>query len=546
MPVCKRNTPIYFPAIERGLRLVASNGDGYTVSVLWFEAFADEPLNFRVAYNIYYSTVREDVFKEGPKFLSLNTIGLRANIVGFTPGDVFYFAVRATEYDVTWYDPNLLPNDDGYALKVYPESLLLSDISDTDLSIPIQDIGLFPPFGIVQIGYEIIRYIGLDIPTSSLLVGSIVNRGFLNTNVRLHTVDGYDGYITHDDPLVRFFIGCEDGNNFVIQEQSTFNDINFARTNSDGYKEKTKDLLNADFSASDADRVDFPSYDYAGWHRIDPVLLFKGACVGSYIGGEQGCSDGYLGVGRRIRGIPISEQADKREEILLGLTGEECVLLRRMWKGVVCSCYEINREYPEPRCPNCFGTGITRGYTQFFAPTSRNSSGRILVRFSPTIDDLEMQDAGLETKFIPNAWTLAVWNTRDRDILARYNIDGTEDARFEVLNVERVRLLFGETGMQKMTVQRVRKTDIVYQVPITASTSTMPMTLITTVGMVAGPGGIIPHSHEIRISENIVTISQINQMTSVAPNIGDGQHNHYIRSGVLDSTLGHTHEIILP
>src|SRR3989304_5727091 len=155
MPVCKRNTPIYFPAIERGLRLVASNGDGYTVSVLWFEAFADEPLNFRVAYNIYYSTVREDVFKEGPKFLSLNTIGLRANIVGFTPGDVFYFAVRATEYDVTWYDPNLLPNDDGYALKVYPESLLLSDISDTDLSIPIQDIGLFPPFGIVQIGYEI-------------------------------------------------------------------------------------------------------------------------------------------------------------------------------------------------------------------------------------------------------------------------------------------------------------------------------------------------------------------------------------------------------
>lgn len=541
--VCKPPFPVYIPEIQRGLRLVGSHGDGYTMSLSWHQAFP-VPAHFGIGYNIYYSTNRDAVFSEGVKFLSLNNTTHKAYIRTFTPGAVYYFAVRAMEYDPIWFDPNLLPDvEDGYdgnqGLKVYPETLLLNDISDVDMTIPIEDIELFPAYGIIIIGVEVIRYISKDIPSNSLIVGE---RGYFGTEPRIHTVDGYDGY-RDLDPVIRFYPGSEEENGFVIQEQSTFFYPNFAHT-ADGYKERLKDLLTTDLAGSDENRVDFPAFDYVGWHRTDPAIFFRGECLDSYIGGESFCADGYGGVGRQIRNISIAEQADRREEMLLELTGEPCVLVRRRWTGVICSCYESNRETPEHRCPICFGTGFVTGYTQYFNP--RRSDGRILVRFSPTQEDLEVQDAGLESKLIPQCWTLVVPAVKDRDFIIRFNLDGTEEFRYEILNVERNKLMFGESGGQKFTAQRVRKFDPINQWRAIRNTATMPQVITTTVGMVSGPGGIIPHTHDIVISENIMTLSQINQTTSVNPPVGVGAHNHPIISGNLVPVLGHTHEIIIP
>jgi len=350
--VCTVNKPYYIPQNQSGIRLVNSLGDANNIEIYWYSAYVDN-LNFNLAYNIYFSTEEENVFLEGPKFLSTNLNGLYTKISGFTPGDTYYFAVRATEYQSIWYNPNFLPDaEDGYMLKVYPETLLAANISNSSTIIPITDIDLFPPMGVIQVGYEYIRYDSKDIPNSTLLVAE---RGFLNTNIRSHTIDGYDGY-DQLSPIVRFFQGCEEVNTLINEEASNFNYNNFAYTLADGYKEETKDLLTTDLSFTEAQQIDFPVYPQEGWRRTDLDAFFKGQCLDTYFGGESGCADGY-NVGNQIRNVSISDINDQRQEFILNFTGEPVVLVKRLWKGIRCSCYEPNKESAESRCPNCFVPG---------------------------------------------------------------------------------------------------------------------------------------------------------------------------------------------
>jgi len=60
-----------------------------------------------------------------------------------------------------------------------------------------------------------------------------------------------------------------------------------------------------------------------------------------------------------------------------------------------------------------------------------------------------------------------------------------------------------------------------------------------------GPGGVlIPHTHDIILSEAITSTTQINQMTEVSQG-----HNHTVISGIISienhRNLEHTHEIII-
>src|ERR1700748_1920941 len=188
---CTVNQPFYIPQNRSGLKLVNSLGDCVSIEIYWHEAFVDNS-NFNIGYNIYFSTEKENVFLEGPKFLSTNLTGLYTKINSFNPGDTYYFCVRATEFQSIWFNPTFLPDAvDGYQLKIYPETLLSSNISANSTLIPITDINSFPPFGVIQIGYEYIKYDSKDIPNSNLLVSE---RGFLNTMITEHNVDGYDGY----------------------------------------------------------------------------------------------------------------------------------------------------------------------------------------------------------------------------------------------------------------------------------------------------------------------------------------------------------------
>jgi len=536
---CILRHPIYVPHSGPGIQEAVSRGDGYRIAIQWQRAF-ESTYGFNVAYNIYYSTVRDNVFSDGVRLVYVEDGYWGTEIRDLTPGEMYYFAVRAFEYDLNVYNPTLLPEAyDGYNLRVYPEALLLSNITETDLIIPISDINLFPAFGVVQIGMELIRYDSVDIPNSSLLLSDPDYRGYYETTARMHNVDGYDG-VRIQSPIIRFFIGFEEENQVVAMEAANFTYPNYAYTLTDGYRVVDTDILTTDMSANDATQTDFRPYDYAGWHRTDLSMLVSGTCIGTYIGGELYCADGYLGVGRQLRGIPINEQSHAREEMMLESTGESCMLLRRVHTGIRCSCFLPTAEYPEARCPLCYGTGFTMGYEQYFNP--RRSDGRIFVRFEPAEDDLLLDRAGLESKFIPNCWTLVVPSVKDRDVLVRYDEDGMRQYAYEILNVTRNKIFEGFSGAQKFSAERVRRTDPIYQIKLADNTATMPQDLSTSIGMLRGPGtSTIPHLHSVRISENITNIAQITQTSSIS-----ADHSHEIIAGVVTPVLGHTHTIILP
>jgi hypothetical protein len=533
--VCKPfPQPVYKSNKRGGITLAANSGDGYSIGIDWDIAWPYTS-NYQVGYNIYFSTNRDTVFSELPKYVSIVQTNVTASIIELTPGETYWFAVRAFQYLPDWYDLSLLP--DGIpGLKVYPDSVLSHDITDTDLSVPLVNAGEFPSYGIVLVGTELIKYSSKS--GNNLVVTSLNDRGYLDSNVRYHNVDGYDGYY-YEDPIIRFFAGFEDDNAKVDQETCKFVYPTYAYTVTDGYRFVTQDILTTDLTASDQEMVDFPPYDYTGWHRTDPVMIVQGACVGSYIGGEDFCTDADNGVGRQIRGIPLNEQAARREEVLLNTTGEPCVLIRRQWTGIRCSCFMANIEYPEARCPRCYGSGYVLGYEQFY--NQRRSDGKILVRFDPTTDDVKSDDDGMESEFSPTAWTLVYPAVKDRDLLIRYDQDGMREFMYEVINVTRNKLFVGELGAQKLTLQRVRKTDGLNQIRVIDDTSTVPTSITTSIGFLRGASGLlVPHTHTVKINEHIVALTQINQLTSVSQG-----HNHEVINGIITNILGHTHTITL-
>lgn len=647
-----------------GLTYVKSEGDGYRMTIKWAAAYPNIRTN-KIAYNIYMTSSIEPVFSKDffsmfPAFLS---VGDQTNvtITDLLIGDMYHFGVRAIEYDPTIFNPTILPF--AYSnLYTYPQSLLASDISATDTTIPLLSIDFFPPYGTIRIGGELILYTGIDIASNSLLVpgatsgsaslvdqgggnfyspnpsnigqgvindltlvnmkaptetwtircvevlrnsfGQIIpntarfsavgsisgshidgydyfwitdgvvvsnnilsfsitetvpfnmgdyfivkvysspnisgGRGYNNTRAMLHNIDGYDGDVTWNPNAVYWPIVDESTNTHIYESWNRFDVGHYPFNVVDGYRQTTSDILTTDLTYSDSVNTGFPAYDYSGYHRTNPVLLLSGACIGSYIGGQQGCADGYNGVGLQVRGLNIQDANMQREEVLLSTTGEPVCLMQREWTGITCKCMLPYNEYPDARCLNCLGCGIVVGYTQFFDP--RRSDGRIMVRFDPTVDDLVATDSGLESTNQPNCWTLPVPSLKDRSFIVRFDENDNEEFRYEILNVTRNKLLLNQTGAQKFVAQRVRKTDILYQVPCFRNTAMFPSTLYTSI---SSSIGIPPHSHTIVVNEGVMSITQINQLTGVSAG-----HNHVIRNGLVlgaePGGIGHSHAIILP
>lgn len=522
----------YYTTINAGLDAASSLGDGYTINLKWFKAYPTNIAN-KIAYNIYYSTIKENVFSEGIKFVSTDE-SLEANIINLTPGQNYYFSVRPLEYDPAVLDLNISLPIAYDNLKIYPTSLLREDITAYDLIIPLVDVTDFPSSGLIKIGVELIRYLSVDTFNKNLVLTDFMQRGYNRSKITGHTVDGYDGYY-YRDPAVSIF-GLLESNEYdnIYRCQSRFEYPNYQYTETDGYHQVTKDILTSDLAASDEINSELKPYDYSGYHRTDPVLLLTGACVGSYIGGEMGCIDGY-GNYNILRGMSLQEQNNQRQEILLSVTGKPAVLIKRMRTGITCSCYRPSSEYADDRCPFCFGTKFVFGYEQYFNP--KRSDGRILVRPGPAEDNLKMLDAGLESEFNVELWTLSTPTIKNRDVIVMFDVEGNEEFRYEVMSVTRNNTIVSLQGGQKLRVQRIRKTDPAYQIRIFRDTSMFPSKLNTTLGMAPS---IPPHTHEIVINEKVGSISQINQTTSVMQG-----HNHPIVNGEVMIVLGHTHSIIL-
>ena len=403
-----------------------------------------------------------------------------------------------------------------------------NNIVDTDgiLSFSISD-GLVP----FHLGDSFIVKVAGNLP------GVIVGRGYNGTVAQIHNIDGYDGYV-YWSPFVLFYpFVSEEQNTRVYECWNRFDVDHFAYTVKDGYRQTVVDILNTNLVASDTANIGFPLYDFSGYHRTNPISVINGDCVGSYIGGTLYCADGYSGVGMQLRGLSVQDQNNARQEVLLSLTGEPCVLVQRSWTGITCDCFLSSNEMPNSRCLRCFGSGKVVGYTQYMNP--RRSDRCIMVRFDPVVDTLKATDSGLESDMPATCWTLTVPTVHNRDFIQRYDMDGNPEFRYELVNVTRNRLLLGLEAAQKFSTVRIRKTDPIYQVRLTSDTHFFPSTISTSI---ASSAGILPHSHTIVINENITSASQINQLTSV--NQG---HNHMFSNGVMiDNGIGHVHVIILP
>lgn len=515
-----------------GLDAVTSLGDGHTINMAWFPAQPDVPTN-QIAYHLYYSTDRRTVFSEGVKFVIIDG-STSANIIDLTPGQDYWFSMRPVEYNpstVTFLSNLPIAHDN---VRFYPSSMLRSDISATDLIIPLIDVDGFPNTGIIKIGVELILYLAVDTVNRNLIVPAN-GRGYNLTPDTLHTVSGYDGYNTWSPIVTMFTLGEDSGWDAIFACQSRFEYPNYPFTIIDGYHQVTKDLLSTDLSAADDANEQFPPYDYAGYHRTDPVQLLNGTCVGSYIGGEMGCIDAY-GNFNIFRGMSLQDQNTQRQDILLSVTGRPAVLLRRVNTGITCSCYLASSEYPDDRCPFCYGTKFVFGYEQYFNP--RRSDGRILVRPGPTAENLKMYEAGMESEFPLDLWTLTVPTIKTRDVLILFDQDDNEEFRYEVADVIRNNTINGLNGGQHLKTFRIRKFDPAYQIRAFRNTSEFPSKLNTSLGFTPG---IPPHSHEIVINEKVLSVSQINQTTGVSQG-----HNHPIVNGQVMEVLGHTHTIILP
>lgn len=528
---CFNPIPTYANPPFGGVKIASAVGDGYNINIEWYQAYSQR-LDFNVVYNIYYSTNQESVFDEGIKFVVTNSTQLSLNIPDLTPGDVYYFAVRASSLPINKVNLSQLPVSNG--LRIYPEGILLQDISDTDTIIPVMDVETFPAFGLIQVGSEIIGYSGIDIPNSSL-ISSESQRGMYGSNTRLHRVDGYDG-VYFQDPIVRHFKGFEECNKSIMLEENFFSPYKYSFTAEDGYKDK-QHIVYPDTDINDCLNEGFKKYSYAGYRRIRPEEYISGNVVGSYFGGEHYCADGYNSVGGRVRGLTYEDHQNQREELLLETYGMPMVLMRRQTSGKVSKHYNNKKENTIHRGLDTYGTDMVVGYKQFF--NERRSDGRILVRFDPAKEDIKREEMGLENDFVVNGWTLPYPMIKDGDVLVGFNRDGTPEFRYEIINVTRNKTFVNTDGRQIFTAVRVRKTDPINQFKVIYDTSMMPEELTTSIGMV--PGSIPPHVHTIVINEGIMSLEQINQNTDIVQG-----HSHPVENGVVCPVLEHSHDIILP
>jgi len=522
--------PYYLIKTKFGLQDVNSVGDGYSITLRWFTAYP-KGLNNDIAYAIYWDTNQDNVLDTYPKYISIDS-KTEYTFTDFIPGQLYFFNIRPIEYNSLTSNLNTLI-DIGNGLRVLPCTLLREDIDGYQTVIPLEDIDNFPSSGVVQIGYELIEY---DSITGNDLNASL--RGANGTFATIHTTDGYDGYNYLPTDVILYIGEADNTFDKVMMCQSRFEYPNYAYRDGYGYKQVEKDILNTDLAYNEELNKDFPYFSYTGWRRRDPSRLLAGDCVGSYIGGYQFCADGYNGVGTMLRPISFNDANNQRQEALLELTSNPVVLLSLQSTGIRCSCFIPSSEYPDDRCVKCYGKGFVLSYNQYFNP--RTSDGRILVRFSPADEDIKMYETGLESELITEAWTLTVPTIKDRDILVKYDLMDNEEYRYEVLSVNRQATVLRQMGGQKMRVQRIRKTDIAYQIPVFKNTSLEPKDI--DLSLSSAPGLSI-HKHTIRINEK--SISLFNQLSSKSQG-----HSHRVvfnsSTGQLEvlPELGHTHLII--
>ena len=425
-----------FVGFFQGIKEVKDLGNGSQIYISWSKP-ASRFYKSDVYCLIYQSEDRLTIFDSNPRFIANANI-LEANLLNFNIGVGYYFAVRVMEtYKGALNSSGMIQIDED--LFETPESTkLIFQISDEDSIIKVESTYGFPDKGVIRIGNEIIRYVSIDRTSNEFLVPES-GRGLSGSTASYHDVD--------DDVLM--FFSCQDGNNSIIYGTCTYQDQESTGRMYDGIG-----LIVPDFS--DFEKMTHDGLDHCGYHKPLPweALNGKNDC-GTYLGGE------YNG----FRGVNIYQRALDREEELMENVGEKCVLLVRKWNGETCSCVTLRRQHPKVRsCKFCYGTGIVGGYEQYI--NQRRSDKRVMVRFYESPENLGFgEHQHLNQDFKPSALALYKPIIKDRDIVIRFDYTDDIEYIYEVLDVSRERFVFNKYGRQKINMQRMDKTDILYQFP---------------------------------------------------------------------------------
>lgn len=347
-------TPV-FAGYFQGIYLVDNLGDGYHINTTWHPARTTRP-DYDLAYLIYYSTTRSDVFFEEPKLITQGrklpppeTIhGADSQLFGYFAeivlpvGVTYYFGVRATEYPHTTLP--LIPSDgygslsagliavDGYSFAIPAIQTVTSTISGIGaIVIPVTNtMGYAASGGYIVVGIEIMRYTAL---TRTTFIVASTGRGMFGRVIQPSHIAG---------EIVKMYYGNHDDNTVISK--------NLVSWESPFDPHRTRpDLVTTDFSLEDGYNAGFDPFDYCGYHRARPDELFSDtSCNGSYVGGE------FNGQ----RGLLLYDRLLANEEQLLEVTGEPTILLKRIWSGETCICRTSRKDSAKVRsCSNCFPAG---------------------------------------------------------------------------------------------------------------------------------------------------------------------------------------------
>jgi len=439
-----------------GISAAQDIGNGMGIKVTREEALASD-YHDDIIYNIYYSTNRFGVFSNPP----VNATTELDVVINVSPGKVYYFAVRATEFDSGTFDITGLEQV-GIDLYQYPEVQdLLSPMDSYGSDIVVTSTEGYPDSGLIQVGYELMTYNSKNATTFFV---EDIDRGESGTSIVSHII-GEDVQLWH---------GFEDGNTNIIQVTADWfytngtprniDAVGQVNVDDDGYRAANTDDLTTDLAASELSVEDFSAYDFNSYHRPSMQDALSGECVNSYLGGNFG----------GFRGFNFQDRLLGQQEMLLQTSGQPVIVLRRRWSGKRCQCISLNREHQKARCERCFSTGFDQGFYRLFNKRAiseqfTNDEGMFMIRVTPYTDDLEIvQDQGLRNISELTAWTLTIPNLKDRDIIITYSQEGLEEYRHEILSVVRNRLLFNQNGRQDIKMRRLDKSDEIYSFPTNA------------------------------------------------------------------------------
>jgi len=426
-----------FLGFYQGIKRVIDVGNGSDIDLEW-SIPASRFYNSDINSLVYYSADRLNVFDGLPKYIASGSL-TSATLGGeFRVGTGYYFGVRAMESYKDSINPSGMTEIQPGLYSIPDKTLLTDVLSDTGGSISVLDASGYPESGFLLVNYEVIKYNSIDRENNKFFIPS-GGRGLNDTTPSFHD-EGSD---------VGLFLLCQDDNQVIVYGTASYQD-----PVSTGRQDNSIGIIVPDFS--DFEKMEHDGLDHCGYHKSLPweALNGKNDC-GTYLGGE------YNG----FRGINIFQRAMDREEELMENVGEKCILMRRKWSGETCSCVTLRRQHPKVRsCRFCYGTGYVDGYDQIF--NLRRADQRVMVRFYEAQEDLKLGDhTHLSQEFQPTALALFKPIIKDRDIIVRFDFTGDIEYVYEVLNVNRERFVFNKYGRQKLSIIRLDKTDILYQLP---------------------------------------------------------------------------------